>query len=171
MATDLETPAAEAATAVSAGRRVVYLDEENPWPSLDSFTENAALFFKGRNDENQELQRRITRHTHCAFRHLRVGQDFASPGRSISHIKGRGLHASAHSARSQFEPAAQLGGAGASGTAQRTGTRALPCAPRTRNERKPMGLFSSTRARDPRSRNGRPGCQRRPSLRSIRGNF
>src|SRR4030095_8284986 len=52
---------AEATTPVSAERRVVHLDDENPWPSLDSFTENAALFFKGRYAENQDLQHRITR--------------------------------------------------------------------------------------------------------------
>jgi hypothetical protein len=60
MAANSET-SAEAATPVSAERRVVHLDDENPWPSLDSFTENAALFFKGRDAENQDLQRRITR--------------------------------------------------------------------------------------------------------------
>lgn len=60
MAANSET-SAEAGTSASAERRVVHLDDENPWPSLDSFTENAALFFKGRDAENQDLQRRITR--------------------------------------------------------------------------------------------------------------
>jgi hypothetical protein len=45
----------------SRDMRDVYLDENNPWPSLDAFTENASVFFKGRTHEIEELYRRVQR--------------------------------------------------------------------------------------------------------------
>ena len=39
----------------------MHLDDENPWPSLDAFTESASPFFKGRNAEIEEMHRRVQR--------------------------------------------------------------------------------------------------------------
>ena len=35
------------------------LDEENPWPALAAFPEEAERFFNGRDDESEELSRRV----------------------------------------------------------------------------------------------------------------
>ena len=61
MATDLEQIAPEASAAAGAESREVHLDDENPWPSLDAFTESASPFFKGRNAEIEEMHRRVQR--------------------------------------------------------------------------------------------------------------
>lgn len=63
MATDRaaeKIPAPDPASAPVAGREV-RLDDDNPWPSLDAFTENATRFFKGRDGEIQEMHRRVQR--------------------------------------------------------------------------------------------------------------
>ncbi len=146
MATDPETPATEAATDGSAERRVVHLDEENPWPSLDSFTENAAPFFKGRGAEHQELQRRISRHLLTVlFGISGLGKTSLLQAGVFPILREEGFmpvrirldHTS--SLRDDWWSRCEL-------NCVKTGRRVLPCASRPRNEGKPLGFIFINRS-------------------------